>query len=130
LSDSFKNSRLYGFFCELKRRKVYRVAAGYGVVGWLVIQFATTVLPALTLPAWAPRFVIVLVLAGFPIALILAWAVDVGPGGIQVAREPKPDAECPPGIPGRRRNIFTLAIVGLPDLSRDWVLRSEWDVVP
>jgi hypothetical protein len=35
LSDSFKDSRLYGFFCELRRRKVYRVAAGYGVVGWL-----------------------------------------------------------------------------------------------
>jgi hypothetical protein len=70
LSDSFKHSRSYGFFCERKRRKVYRVAAGYAVVGWLVIQFATTVLPALTLPAWTARFVIVLILAGFPIALI------------------------------------------------------------
>ncbi len=37
MSDSFKDSRLYGFFCELRRRKVYRVAAGYGVVGWLII---------------------------------------------------------------------------------------------
>jgi TolB-like protein len=113
LSDSFRNSRLYGFLCELKRRKVYRVAAGYGVVGWLVIQFATVVLPALTLPAWTARFVIVLVLAGFPIALILAWALDVGPSGIHLVREPKPAAECPPALPGRRRNIVTLALVGL-----------------
>ena len=113
MSDSFKNSPLYGFFGELKRRKVYRVAVGYGVVGWLVIQFATTVLPALTLPAWAPRFVIVLVLAGFPIALILAWALDAGPGGIHVASESKPAPEFPPAPPGRGRNIFTLAIVGL-----------------
>ncbi|HEX4640023.1 MAG TPA: hypothetical protein VH252_01475, partial [Chthoniobacterales bacterium] len=103
----------YGFFCELKRRKVYRVAAGYAVVGWLIIQFATTVLPALTLPAWTARFVIVLVLAGFPIALILAWALDVGPDGVHVTREPKPDAECPPALPSRGRNILTLALVGL-----------------
>lgn len=113
MSDSFKDSRLYGFFCELKRRKVYRVAVGYGVVGWLIIQFATTVLPALTLPAWTARFVIVLVLAGFPIALILAWALDVGPGGIHLEREAKLADACPPSLPGRRRNIMTLAVIGL-----------------
>jgi TolB-like protein/Flp pilus assembly protein TadD len=112
LSD-FKDSRLYGFFCELRRRKVYRVAAGYGVVGWLIIQFATTVLPALTLPAWTARLVIVLVLGGFPIALILAWAFDVGSSGIVRTPEAKPAEECPPSLPGRRRNILTLAIVGL-----------------
>jgi len=113
LGDSFKTSRLYGFFCELKRRKVYRVAAGYSVVGWLIIQFATTVLPALTLPAWTARLVIVLVLAGFPIALIMAWALDVGTGGIRVTPDPAPGAECPPALPGRKRNIFALAMVGL-----------------
>jgi TolB-like protein/Flp pilus assembly protein TadD len=113
LSDSFKDSRLYGFFCELRRRKVYRVAAGYCVVGWLIIQFATTVLPVLTLPAWSTRLVIVLVLAGFPIALILAWAFDVGSGGITRTPEPKPAEACPPALPGRRRNMITLALVGL-----------------
>jgi len=113
LSESFKSSRLYGFFYELKRRKVYRVAVGYGVVGWLIIQFAATVLPALTLPVWIARFVIVLVLAGFPIALILAWALDVGPGGIHVTPESTAAPDCPPALPGRRRNIFTLAVVGL-----------------
>ena len=113
MSDSFKNSRLHGFFSELKRRKVYRVAAGYGVVGWIIIQFATTVLPALTLPAWTPRLVIVLVLAGFPIALILAWALDVGPTGIHVTRDANPETEYLPATRGRRRNVFTLAVVGL-----------------
>jgi TolB-like protein/Flp pilus assembly protein TadD len=113
LGNSFKDSRLYGFFCELRRRKVYRVAAGYGVVGWLIIQFATTVLPALTLPAWSARLVIVLVLAGFPIALILAWAFDVGSGGITRTPELKPAEECPPALPGRRRNMITLALIGL-----------------
>jgi TolB-like protein/Flp pilus assembly protein TadD len=113
LADSFKDSRLYGFFCELKRRKVYRVAAGYGVVGWLIMQFATTVLPVLTVPAWTTRFVIVLVLAGFPIALILGWAFDVSPSGITRTADPKVGDECPPAMPGRRRNILTLALVGL-----------------
>lgn len=92
---------------------MYRVAAGYSVVGWVIIQFATTVLPALTLPAWTPRLVIVLVLAGFPIALILAWALDVGTGGITVTRDAAPAADCPPALPSRRKNIFVLALVGL-----------------
>ena len=113
MADSFKSSRLYGFFCELRRRKVYRVAAGYGVVGWLIIQFSVAVLPVLALPLWATRLVIVLVLAGFPIALILAWAFDIGAAGIQVTPEPAPGADCPPALPGRRRNIFALALVGL-----------------
>lgn len=112
VESSFKSSRLYGFFCELRRRKVWRVAAGYSVVGWLIIQFATTVLPALTLPAWTARLVIVLVLAGFPIALILAWALDVGAGKIRLTPEPVAGEECPPS-PSRKRNIFTLAILGL-----------------
>ena len=92
---------------------MYRVAASYGVVGWLIIQFATTVLPVLTLPVWTARFVIVLVLAGFPIALILAWAFDVGADGIHRAREAKAATECPQALPGRRRNLVTLALVGL-----------------
>lgn len=113
MANSFHSTRLYGFFCELRRRKVYRVAAGYGVVGWLIIQFATTVLPVLTLPAWTARLVIVLVLAGFPIALILAWAFDVGSEGITRTPEPKPTEECPPALPGRRRNMIALALTGL-----------------
>jgi nicotinamide riboside transporter PnuC len=84
LGNSFHSSRLYGFFCELRRRKVWRVAVGYSVVGWLIIQFATAVFPALALPVWTARMVIIFVLAGLPIALILAWAFDVGSGGIKV----------------------------------------------
>jgi serine/threonine-protein kinase len=113
LADSFKSSRLYGFFCELRRRKVYRVAAGYGVVGWLIIQFSVTVLPVLTLPLWTTRLIVVLVLAGFPIALILAWAFDIGAGGVEVTPEPPRGAECPPALPSRRKNIVALALVGL-----------------
>ncbi len=58
LANSFHSSRLYGFLCELRRRKVYRVAAGYAVGGWLIIQVAVTIFPILDLPDWATRLVV------------------------------------------------------------------------
>jgi TolB-like protein/Flp pilus assembly protein TadD len=72
-----------GFFSELKRRKVYRVAIAYAVVGWLLVQIATQVFPFLEIPNWAVRLVIAAVALGFPIALILAWAFDITPEGIK-----------------------------------------------
>ncbi|PYL42403.1 MAG: hypothetical protein DME29_09265, partial [Verrucomicrobia bacterium] len=68
-----------GFFEEVKRRKVYRVAVAYIIVAGGIIQIASAVFPAWELPNWSQRLVIVLLLAGFPIALILAWAFDVTP---------------------------------------------------
>ncbi|MEO6263921.1 MAG: tetratricopeptide repeat protein [Luteimonas sp.] len=67
----------------MKRRRVIRVLVLYAVVGWIVTEVASVVLPALHLPPWALTLVIVLVALGFPIALALAWAVDIGPGGLQ-----------------------------------------------
>ena len=63
-----------GFFDELKRRRVYRVAVAYVIAAGGIIQIASAVFPAWELPNWALRLVIVLLLTGFPIALILAWA--------------------------------------------------------
>ena len=68
-----------GFFQEIKRRKVYRVAAAYAVVAAGAIQLASAVFPAWDLPPWALRLVIILLLIGFPISLILAWALEVTP---------------------------------------------------
>ena len=70
------------FFAELKRRNVYKVALAYAAVGWLLIQIATTTFPVLQIPTWAMRLVVVLVLLGFPIALVLAWAYEMTPEGI------------------------------------------------
>jgi TolB-like protein/Flp pilus assembly protein TadD len=64
------------FFGELKRRKVYRAAIAYGVVSWLVAQIATQVFPFLGIPDWVIRVVIVLLVLGFPVALVLSWAFD------------------------------------------------------
>src|SRR6059058_1824848 len=94
-----------GFFEELQRRKVYRVAAAYIIAAGFIIQIGSAVFPAWDLPNWTLRLVVVVLLMGFPIALILAWAYDVTPQGIQVTK-------APPGV-HRRRNIITLIIAGL-----------------
>jgi adenylate cyclase len=75
------------FFRELKQRKVYRVALGYAVVAWLVVQIASTVLPTFQVPSWVLQAVIVIVALGFPVALVLAWAFDVTPSGIEKTPE-------------------------------------------
>src|SRR5881396_3257463 len=95
-----------GFFEELQRRKVYRVAAAYIIAAGFIIQIGSAVFPAWELPNWTLRLVVVLLLAGFPVALILAWAYDVTPQGIQVT------AKAPAGT-HRRRNIITLIAAGL-----------------
>src|SRR5688572_13757244 len=62
---------------ELKKRKVFRVAAAYAVVGWLLVQVTSVVLPALNLPAWTITFTTVLLMLGFPVALLLAWSFEI-----------------------------------------------------
>src|SRR6266542_3207982 len=96
-----------GFFDEVKRRKVYRVAAAYIIAAGGAIQLASASFPAWELPNWALRLVIVLLLIGFPIALILAWAFDVTPEGIRAT----------PSVAGprthRRRNVIMLVATGV-----------------
>jgi adenylate cyclase len=74
-----------GFFAELKRRNIYRVAAAYAVVAWVLLQFVNNISPGLNLPNWAISFVIVLLAAGFPIALIFAWIHELAPEAPGVA---------------------------------------------
>ena len=71
------------FFAELKRRHVYRIAIAYAVVAWLLTQIATQVLPFFEIPNWAVRLVVLLLVIGFPVALVLAWAFDLTPDGIK-----------------------------------------------
>src|SRR5688500_3677957 len=85
------------FFAELKRRNVYRVAVAYAVVAWLLIQIATQVFPFFEIPNWAVRLVVLLLALGFPIALILAWAFELTPEGIQLTTGARPE-----GAPRRR----------------------------
>ena len=71
------------FFAELKRRNVYKVAVAYAVVAWLLMQVASQIFPFFEIPNWVVRLVILLLVIGFPIALVIAWAFEVTPEGIK-----------------------------------------------
>src|SRR5439155_794607 len=95
VSTSFARNREMSekpsFFAELKRRNVYKVAVAYAVVSWLLIQIATQVFPFFEIPNWAVRLVVLLLILGFPVALILSWAFEITPEGIKRESEIEPD---------------------------------------
>ena len=74
---------LGNFFVELKRRNVYKVAIAYAIVAWLLMQIASQIFPFFDIPNWAVRLVVLLLIIGFPVALILAWAFELTPEGIK-----------------------------------------------
>jgi TolB-like protein len=71
------------FFGELKRRNVYKVAVAYAVVAWLLMQVASQIFPFFEIPNWVVRLVVLLLIIGFPVALIIAWAFETTPEGIK-----------------------------------------------
>ena len=107
MRDSSKFVSMSGFFEELQRRKVYRVAAAYIIAAGFIIQIASAVFPAWELPNWTLRLVVVLLLIGFPIALILAWAYDVTAQGIRATQAAAASAG------HRRRNLILLIAIGV-----------------
>ncbi len=78
------------FFAELKRRNVYKVAAAYAVVAWLLIQIATQLFPFFEIPNWAVRLVVLLLILGFPVALTLSWIFEITPEGIKRESDVEP----------------------------------------
>jgi TolB-like protein/Flp pilus assembly protein TadD len=83
------------FFAELKRRNVYKVAIAYAVVAWLLMQVASQLFPFFDIPNWAVRLVVLLLVIGFPIALVLAWAFELTPEGIKRTDEIEPAQRSP-----------------------------------
>jgi TolB-like protein/Tfp pilus assembly protein PilF len=79
------------FLRELKRRNVYKVGAMYAVGGWLIVQIATQVLPIFEVSAVAQRVIVLLIVAGFPIALVISWVYEVTPQGIARTADVAPD---------------------------------------
>src|SRR5882672_6492419 len=77
LHGQIAGRRMANFFAELKRRHVYRVAAAYAVVAWVLLQLVNNIAPGLNLPNWAVTLVIVLLAVGFPIALVFAWVLEL-----------------------------------------------------
>ena len=81
--DSDDTQPAVGFFAELRRRNVVRVGIAYVVVAWLLLQVGEIVLDFLEVPSWAGKLLLVFLVLGLPIALILAWAFELTPEGLQ-----------------------------------------------
>src|SRR2546423_6701061 len=107
MRDASKFLLMSNFFEELQRRKVYRVAAAYIIAAGFIIQIGSAVFPAWELPNWTLRLVVVILLIGFPIALILSWAYDVTAEGMWSTL-----AVSAPGT-HRRRNLIILVATGV-----------------
>jgi TolB-like protein/tetratricopeptide (TPR) repeat protein len=113
-------------FTELKRRKVTRVAVVYAATAFVVVQAADIMLARLAVPDWAISFIVVLVILGFPVALVLAWALELTPDGVRVTTataHPDP-AEPAPSLVGKRTVLVAGALVILGfGLGAGWFLR-------
>jgi TolB-like protein/Tfp pilus assembly protein PilF len=97
---------------ELKRRNVYRVGAMYAVAGWLAVQIATQVLPIFEVSALALRLIVLLIVAGFPIALVLSWVYEVTPQGIARTATVAPQESITQHT-GRKLDFVIIAVLGI-----------------
>jgi adenylate cyclase len=104
------------FFEELKQRKVIRVAAAYLVVAWLSVQVASIALPAFEAPGWVLRVLILLLALGFPMALVLAWAVDLTPEGARFS----------PGGTGWKRLLAICGVLAAVAVGWYWFGQPAW----
>ena len=97
-------------FAELKRRNVYKVGVAYIVAGWAIAQGITQVFPVFDVPNWIVRLIVFLIVIGFPIALIFAWAFEITPEGVK--RTEEADARLPSARPAKRAWIY-IVVVGV-----------------
>src|SRR5438128_21313 len=97
------------FFAEVKRRNVYKVAVAYAVVGWLLVQVTTQIFPIFEIPNWALRLIVLVIIIGFPIALVIAWAFELTPEGLK--RTEDADVAVTARQP-RKHTWFVVALVG------------------
>jgi len=75
------------FWGELKRRNVFKVGVAYAIVAWLIIEAVATIFPVLQLPEWSVTLITVILIIGFPLALLFAWAFEITPDGIKLTKE-------------------------------------------
>jgi adenylate cyclase len=116
-------SPLTRFYLELKRRKVIRVVLVYAVVAWLIVEVASVMFPALLLPDWSVRLVIALAMIGFPIALVLAWALELTPDGVRMesgaAEKPEDKPATESGQETEKEGFISVAVLPFLNLSND-----------
>jgi adenylate cyclase len=101
--------KIDNFFAELKRRNVYKVAVAYAVVSWLLIQAASIFFPAFDAPPWVMKIFIIVIIFGFPVALIFSWAFEITPEGIKLESEIEPNKSITAHT-GRKIVAVTIAV--------------------
>jgi adenylate cyclase len=85
LIDDQKQRDMWRFLTELRQRNVFKVAVVYLAAGWLLLQVAHIMFPTFGLPPWSTTLVASLLMLGFPVALVMAWALELTPQGIRRA---------------------------------------------
>jgi TolB-like protein/Tfp pilus assembly protein PilF len=121
---------LGNFLSELKRRNVYKVAVAYAVVGWLVMQVSATIVPALHLPDGITTAVVVLVLLGFPVALVIAWAFEMTPQGMKRTEDVGPNEVIPQWSGRKFAALIIIIAVGAAALLSYQLLRPKAPAPP
>jgi hypothetical protein len=113
------------FFAELKRRNLYKVAIAYALVAWLLMQVASQIFPFFEIPNWAVRLVVLLLIIGFPVALILAWAFELTPEGIKRAE----DVDLNKPVAQKTRNLTAIVAARAGQKASVPFTVTHWSVV-
>jgi TolB-like protein/Tfp pilus assembly protein PilF len=100
------------FIQELKRRNVFRVAAIYVIVSWLLMQIGDVMFPALLLPEWSTRLLVAFLILGLPLALIFAWAYEITPEGVKRTIDVDPGTSVT-DVTGRKINFVIIAVLAV-----------------
>src|SRR5882762_10352018 len=110
------------FFTELKRRNVYKIAVVYAVIAWLLIQAGSILFPTFEAPGWVLKVFVTVIAAGFPIALVIAWAFEMTPEGMKRTENVSPNEFNPQWS---RRKFATL-IIGLAIVAAGLLIFQLW----
>jgi TolB-like protein len=100
------------FFNELKRRNVIRVGIAYAVLAWLLLQVSDTLVPALHLPEWFHSGVALLLILGFPVALLFAWAFELTPEGLKKEKD-LDRSQSITHVTGRKLNVVIIVLLAV-----------------
>jgi len=110
------------FFAELKRRNVYKVAVAYAVITWLLIQAGSVLFPTFEAPGWVMKVFVTVIAAGFPIALVIAWAFEMTPEGMKRTESISPNEF----IPQWSRRKFAMLIASVAMVAAGLLLFQLW----
>jgi TolB-like protein/Tfp pilus assembly protein PilF len=99
--------KIDNFFAELKRRNVYKVAIAYIVAGWALAQGIAQVFPVFDISNWVVRLIVLLIIIGLPIALVLAWTLEITPEGIKRTET----ADAMPEVARKKKHVWIYVVV-------------------